>query len=325
MNEYYIAWWNLENLFDVYNSRQRPDWLRKALKKELEGWTEGILELKIRQLGSIIKKMCGGNGPDLLGVCEVENKPVLNQLVAELSDLGRDYQVKHYNTRDKRGIDVAFIFDANKFTAEQDFSHVILKRTATRDLYQVNFKTTSGRTLMVVGNHWPSRSGGEFESEPYRILAGETLSYWNQRILEEQGKDAAVLIMGDLNDEPFNRSVMDYALATNSRQKVLNANTPRVYNLSWPLLGEGVGTFYFDNFPNVLDQVLVSRGVLDGSSGFSLEKLAGSDHLVKIETFPEMVSDGDYPAPKPFGRPSEELDTDGFSDHFPISVVLKEE
>ena len=146
-----------------------------------------------------------GKGPDILGLCEVENKPVLDLLLSRLSSLQRNYKVAHHDTKDKRGIDIAFIYDGNKFTLKGQYFHVVLKRTATRDLFQVNLKTPSGALLICIGNHWPSRRGGEYHTEPYRIIAAETLSYWNERIFEILGEDVPIIVMGDFNDEPYSR------------------------------------------------------------------------------------------------------------------------
>jgi hypothetical protein len=317
---HYLAFWNVENLFDTVDSPVRPEWLQKTLARELEGWDSEILDRKIGQLSFIIRQMNGGTGPDVLGLCEVENGPVLEKLVQGLAPLGRQYEIAHHDTSDKRGIDIAFIYDSNKFTAQEQFFHVIIKRSATRDIFQVNFETSGGRELIAIGNHWPSRSGGELESEPYRMTAGQTLSHWMERIEEIKGDDAAVIVMGDFNDEPFNRSITDYALAGNSATKVLNSRSPRFFNLMWPFLGQGFGTHYFDNFPNVLDQFWVSKGIVNGRSGFRVE--AGS---VKIEKYPPMVTPGSYPVPVRFGRPAGKLNKDGFSDHYPVSVMLLEE
>jgi len=316
---HYIAFWNVENLFDTVDSAQRPAWLQRKLANELEGWDGQILGRKIELLASIIRQMNGGTGPDLLGLCEVENRPVLEKLRQGLAPLERQYKIAHHDTGDKRGVDVAFLYDGNRFTAQEQFFHVILKRAATRDIFQVNFRTTAGRELIAIGNHWPSRSGGELESEPYRMTAGETLSYWMERIEELKGNDVAVVVMGDFNDEPFNRSITDYALAGNSDTKVRKAQSPRLFNLMWPFLGQGLGSHYFNNFPNVLDQIWISKGIVDGQSGFSIEE--GS---VSIEMFDPMVSPGSYPAPVRFGRPSEKLNRDGFSDHYPVAMILRE-
>lgn len=319
MKTHYIAFWNVENLFDTEDSADRPEWLQKNLAKELKGWDGEVLDRKVSQLSLIIRQMNKGAGPDLLGLCEVENRRVLEKLVQNLAPLGRHYEIAHHDTNDERGIDVAFIYDSAKFTAKEQFYHVILKRAATRDIFQVNFKTTGGRELIAIGNHWPSRSEGELESEPYRITAGETLGYWMDRIEDLKGNDAAVIVMGDFNDQPFNRSITEYASADNSRTKVMNSRSTRLLNLMWPALGQGLGTYYFNNSPNVLDQFLISKGVVTGRSGFSV-----GVEPVKVEMFKQMVAAGDYPAPIKFGRPSEKMNTEGFSDHYPVSMLLHE-
>ena len=317
MAEYFIAWWNLENLFDIQKSQDRPEWLKKALARELAGWTAGVLNRKVSQLASIIMKMNDGKGPDLLGVCEVENWGVLDKLIAALSTLGRSYGVAHHDTEDKRGIDIAFIYDAGQFTAHEQFHHTILKRSSTRDLFQVNFKTKSDRLLVAIGNHWPSRLGGQYESEPYRILAAETLSYWIERIQEIHGRDVPVLVMGDFNDEPFDRSMTEYASSERLKKKVSYARNPKLLNLMWPVMGNAIGTHYYDNEPAVLDQFLVSRGMILTRS--DLKAVDGSAQVFVTE---EMKT-GRYEAPRRFGRPSKELDEDGFSDHFPITMAIE--
>lgn len=196
MKTHYIAFWNVENLFDTEDSQARPEWLKKELANELKGWNSEILDRKIEQLAFIIRQMNGRKGPDLFGLCEVENKPVLEKLVQGLAPLGRQYAIAHHDTSDKRGIDVAFIYDQNVFTASEQFFRVILKRNATRDIFQINFKSVDGKELIIIGNHWPSRTGGEFEREPYRMIAGETVGYWMEKIDDIKGRDSAVVVMG---------------------------------------------------------------------------------------------------------------------------------
>ena len=325
-------WWNVENLFDIVNSPRRTEKLERTLKNELKGWTQDILDLKINRLSKIISKINQSHGPDILGLCEIENRHVLELLVKIIRQQlpSRNYKIVHADTEDRRGIDVAFIYDKNKFEVEKDnktgkdlvFSHFVMKREATRDILQVNFKTKpSGKRLVLIGNHWPSRSGGQYESEPYRIVAGETLGYFHQRILDVNEKDddrnTAILAMGDFNDEPFNRSITDYALSTGSLLKVKLADNPRFYNLIWSLMTNSVGTFYFNNFPNLLDQFMISKGIV-AKKYFQIK-----NNSTEIIRFPEMVQ-GKYEIPINFGRPSEKLNKKGFSDHFPIAVTLEE-
>lgn len=115
MPVHHIAFWNVENLFDIERSPRRPDKLERAIGKELEGWTQAQLNAKIEQLASIIRQLNGGAGPDLLGVCEVENAHVLGLLREALVPFGRDYQIAHADTGDQRGIDVAFLYDGARY------------------------------------------------------------------------------------------------------------------------------------------------------------------------------------------------------------------
>lgn len=326
MNTFYITWWNVENLFDIEDSDDRPDYLRSRLRSELKGWNEDILDKKLNQLSSVIRKLNNGLGPDILGVCEVENKTVIDKLMTKLTSMNRNYEVAHHDGSDNRGIDIAFIYDADLFSAQEQFHYEVLKRSSTRDLFQVNMKTAKGREFILIGNHWPARSSGIYESEPYRIIAAETLSYWIQRIFEIRGSDIPVLVMGDFNDECFNRSMVDYGLSTNSEVKVRYSNIPRLYNMMWATHNAGIGSYYYNNFPLTIDQFLVSKGGILKGSKLQVGRFSG-DEKVKIEMLPEMVSTGRYPNPIRFGRPSSKSTyhpETGYSDHYPISIILNE-
>ena len=316
MESKYIAFWNVENLFDIKNSPRRSEKLQRTIGGELAGWTQNILNKKIAQLAKVITSMNEGKGPDILGVCEVENAHVLELLAAAISQNGAAYNVVHHDGSDKRGIDVAFFVREGDFDIGPIFSHEILKRSATRDLLQVNLNIGE-KKLVLIGNHWPARSGGRYMSEPYRIIAAETLSYFHERIHSIYGKDVAVLAMGDFNDEPCDRSLTEYALAERSVTKVLNARSPKFYNAMWGILGAGDATHYYDNAPNVLDQILISKGLLSGASGIK----ANLDS-VKIIKHPDMISGGKYPAPIRFGRKNK-MNVKGYSDHFPICIKIE--
>lgn len=321
-SQYQFAFWNLENLFDVENAppERRSDKLKRAIGTDIQGWTQTLLARKVTQLASIICQMNDGRGPDFLGVCEVENEYVMDLLVQNLASLQRTYAIAHHDTPDQRGIDVGFIYDSNLFTAEERFNHFVMRRTATRDILQVNFRTSKGRLLVVIGNHWPARSGGEETSAVYRAISGETLAYFHGRILEVKGLATPVLAMGDFNDEPFDPSLVDYALSTRSRQKVVNSRIPRLLNLMWRITGERMGTYYYDNFPYVFDQFLANKNLVKEN-----ESIRALPDSVAVIRFPEMVSPGDYPRPLPFGGMGKPVDENGFSDHFPIAFTLVEQ
>ncbi len=328
--DHYVAWWNTENLFDVEDAPpdRRPDKVKRAIGDDIKGWTAEKLGKKINQLGSVIAQMNGGAGPDLLGLCEVENRFVLDLLIADLAVRlpGRTYDVAHADTDDARGIDVAFFYDTAHLEVPpgETFFHVVMRRNATREIVQVNFTTKATRqTWAVFGNHWPSRSGGQFESAGYRQIAGETLAYFHQRVLEVHGGTTPVLAMGDFNDEPFDISLVTHALSTRQADKVVNAKVPLLWNMMWPLLGDRArhadGSFYFENQPNMLDQFLVNRQMIVEGSPLHIEESS-----VEILRFPGTSHQGDYPRPIPFGGLGKPVDLNGFSDHFPIGAVVTE-
>ena len=350
MEQYFIAWWNLENLFDVENSTQRSDRLKEILKEELMGWNDEVLNKKISQLAKVVSKMNDGNGPDILGVCEVEDGPVINKLVNKIKDtVPRAYEVVHEQYDDKRGIEIAFIFDGSKFEIAKDsktgtdlvFSHRVLREEATRNILQVNLKIKNSNTpIVLIGNHWPSRTIGDLQTEPYRIAAADALSYFHKRILEEHGEDTPIIVVGDFNDMPFNRSLMDYAFSTPYREQVANSkHIPFFYNLMWPLITQGFGTYYFRKkepdpchdkyitYPNMLDQFMVSKSIaFEKRIRVKKDSVRVNKVIGEYSLFEEKYS---YEVPKKFGRPTKcgepsEMNKEGFSDHFPISFIIQE-
>ena len=287
MENYLVAFWNLENLFGPEDHPHRIPWVQKDLGSDLVGWTHELYQRKLNQLSRIIRKMKNESGPDILGVCEVEDRYVLADLVTTLSPLlpNRKYELV-YATADlsSRGIDTAFIFDTNHFSVDPAlvFNHFVMRRTGTRDILQATFRLkTSGNELVVMANHWPSRYGysGAESSAGFRATAGETLSYWHKRILEEapSGNRTPVIAVGDMNDDPWDNSLTINARATRERGDVERAMSDRFYNFTWEYLNSKVvdkngntreldGSLYFDGNGNLFDQILANRPLVDSDS-----------------------------------------------------------
>jgi predicted extracellular nuclease len=334
---YHLAFWNLENLFAPENHPGREAWIAQRLANELAGWDQVLFDQKLTRLSEVIAFLNNGAGPDLLGVCEVENKFVLDELIKKLDVAlpNRRYSAVHADsTRDQRGIDTAFLYDRQRLgtVPAELFSHWVMRRTGTRDITQASFTTAGGRALIVLCNHWPSRSGGApEESRGFRAVAGETLGYWHERIREERGDDIPVLAFGDFNDEPYDLSLTVNANATRERDDVLRARSARFYNLAWRYLSQDVtdragamrklhGTLYHQGNGNLFDQILVSPSLLKAAS-----RVRVLDDTAKIEPLPAMVDDKATPAPRRFGiGNAAKVDVTGYSDHFPVSVVIEE-
>jgi len=312
--QHYVTWWNVENLFDVRNSPRRPEWLENKLNAELKKWTRTILNAKLKNLARIMQLINDGKGSDIYGLCEVENQYVLQLLADRLNDAlpERSYEIILHNSDDKRGIDIGVIYDTNKY------SYRITKRSPTRDILQIELVTKKGNNLVLMLNHWYSRLSGKYFSEPYRIISAETLSYWVMRTQQELGADTPILVMGDFNDEPFDRSMTEYAQSTSSKKKVVSGRNPYLYNLMWNLFGKEVGKHTYGSEILLIDQFLASKGLLKRDAQLKVKE--GS---CKIEVFATMVK-GKYNAPVKFSSRKNTYNKKGVSDHLPISVVIEE-
>jgi len=321
MSNINIAWWNLENLFD-HETAVRDAALKSKLKRELKGWTATIRNNKVAQLSQVIKLLFNGHGPALLGVCEVENEAVMERLANAMTLPGRDYSVVSHASDDARGIDTSFIIDQNELTVVSTDHQVVVKRTATRDLFWARLRVNAtGAEFVAVANHWPARSAGQYASEPFRILAGETHAYIISQLLDEdQGgqKNLPIISMGDYNDEPFNRSIQEYMLGTRDPGRVRYSKSGHLLNLMWPLMqGHDPGTYIYGSNWNMLDQFLVSYGMLRTASSVRINQDS-------VGVFRPDILKASSGKPRRFSRPSAKrgADLDGYSDHFPITVEL---
>jgi len=344
--QHFIAFWNLENLFAPANHPDRIPWVEKQVKADLKGWTKALYQRKLSQLSSVICQMKGGAGPDILGVCEVEDLKVLKDLAATLNSglSARRYDVV-YATADlsSRGIDTAFLFDKKVFTVDKKFvfNHFVMRRTGTRDILQATFRSVgSGNDLVVMANHWPSRSGGggPERSAGFRATAGETLAYWHQRVFDLAPKKdrTPVLAMGDMNDDPWDSSLTINALATRERGDVQRGTSAKFYNLSWEYLESPAtdnkgksrvleGTLYFRSNGNVFDQILANRPLIDTKKDSGFKLVPDTAGIIAV---PEMVSHKKGEGPIRFGLPkgnaATNVNRDGYSDHFPVGVFVRE-
>jgi predicted extracellular nuclease len=340
MADYQVGFWNLENLFAPEDFPSREPWIAKAVAKDLAGWTQALFDAKIGQLASIIAALNGGAGPDILGVCEVENRYVLDQLTGAVNArlAARRYDVVHADsTADHRGIDTAFLYDDRQFSVDPAavFSHFVMRRTGTRDITQVTFTTPGGHELVAFANHWPSRSGGPVEeSAGFRAVAGETLAYWHERVRETRGSDMAIIALGDLNDQPWDASVRFNANTSRERGDTSRAESARFHNLAWNYLDVDAvdhkgnprpidGTLYHQDDGNVFDQMLVNRSLLNGERGLTV-----LDNTATIAGVPAMVDHAVGEGPIRFGLPKGDAATNvnknGYSDHFPVTVTIRE-
>lgn len=316
-----VAWWNLENLFDHENAQRDPE-LKSRLASELEGWTAAVRDRKISQLANIIRMMFDGEGPALLGVCEVENEEIVKRLADAINLPQRRYETVSHNSPDARGIDTSFIVDTKQLAVVSTHHQVVIKRSATRDIFWTRLRNNATNAEFVtLANHWPSRSAGQYMSEPFRMLTGETHALITSRMLDEElggDRNLPILSMGDYNDEPFNRSMQEYLLGSRDPGRVRFSRSGHMLNLMWPLMhGHDPGTYLYSSTWNMLDQFLVSYGMVRTASPVRVDQ--DSVTIFRPET---MI--GSSGRPRRFSRPAAKggVDEDGFSDHFPILLKL---
>lgn len=344
MNEFMIAFWNVENLFAPEDHPHRVKWVDAQISADLQGWSASLYNRKLDQITRITRQMNSGEGPDILGLCEIEDEHVLHDLASKVNAAlpARSMDVVHA-TADLsfRGIDTAFIFDSNIFSVDPSlvFNHFVMRRTGTRDILQATFKKNdTGAEIVVLANHWPSRSGGAAESAGFRATAGETLGYWHERIAEmaPMKERTPVLALGDMNDDPWDGSLVFNARATRERGDVERASSTHFYNLTWEYLKTHAtnhqgktrvldGTLYYRSNGNLFDQILANRPLLDRKNDTPFKLLNGSAGIL---AFPEMVSHRVGEGPIRFGLPkgnvAKNVNQNGFSDHFPIGVMIRE-
>jgi len=307
----YIAAWNLENLFDLIDDPEKRD--EDFLPDGKKEWTKEKIDKKLEHLTRVISSMNGGKGPSILGVTEVEHQHLVDTML--IRHFGqRNYKIAYAESLDKRGIDNGLIYDVDIFSLNYiDTLKVELESGyPTRYVFHVNLTHKYGAEINLFVNHWPSRSGGEEKSRPNRIKAATILKE-NIDQLFSCNVNSIIIALGDFNDEPDNRSIME----------VLNANyfvcdeeldEGTLYNLSSKIFLEGNGTYLYRGDWNMLDQIIASNGAI---SKENFHYLCNSFELFKPNFM--LTKSGKYKgAPTPTFGGSKYLG--GYSDHIPVGA-----
>ena len=308
-DEMTVAFWNVENLFDTVDDPkvEKDEEFTPAQPKK---WTTERLEIKLKNLARVISDMDDGQGPAILGLCEVENRDVVELLVRKLQPIKRKYAIVHQDSPSFRGIDCALVFDAGIFKLEES-RFIRIEGETTRDIVEVRLSRL-GNSLTVFVNHWPSRGN----PEEARIKVATLL---RKRIDELLKQDAAAdfLIIGDLNDMPVDKAV-GTTLRTWGNADELRPGV--LFNSIWDHHKAGRGTYVYQNRWNTLDHVILSPGLLD-DRGFSWvrgsTKVVQSDYQMYVSKNPKSI-----PVPSRSYTGSNFHDN-GFSDHLPVACRVR--
>jgi len=316
-----IGFYNLENLFDTIIDPDTTKILQEDFTpKGSKNWTSDKYWEKINNMAKVIADLGTEvipSGLDLLGVAEVENKAVLEDLVNNKNIKNRNYQIVHYESSDKRGIDVALLYNPAHFKvlSSTNYSLRTLDTTFfTRDQLLVNGEL-NGELIHVIIAHWPSRRGGEKRSRPKREVAADLARSIIDSLQKVEPK-AKILFMGDLNDDPTNSSVKRH-LKTVAKKE--NATTKFLFNPWESYYVKGIGTLAYRDTWNLFDQIIVSAPLTktDYSSYRFYKAIIYDKPYMK-------QSSGRYKG-YPFRSYAGGAYVGGYSDHFPVYLFLIKE
>ena len=334
-----VAFYNFENLFDTINNPETHDdeWTPAGA----QNWTGEKYRQKLKNLSKVLSDIGtpeNSNAPTLIGASEIENRGVVEDLIKEPKIANFDYGIIHFDSPDKRGIDVALLYQ-KKYFKPTSYSNIPLylfknketikeddkeeteneevkipsqkNRVFTRDQLLVT-GYLEGEEISIIVNHWPSRSGGEKASSKFREEAGKL----NRRIidsLQQINPNAKVITLGDLNDGPYNKSVKE---ALGAKAKKSEVPEFGVFNPFEEMFYKGMGTLAFRDSWDIFDQIIITESLIKPDFGsFKFWKAGIFNRSYLIQT------SGKYK-----GYPLRHTLTEiGFSDHFPVYIYLIKE
>ncbi|MDO8368536.1 MAG: endonuclease/exonuclease/phosphatase family protein [Saprospiraceae bacterium] len=310
-----IGFYNLENLFDTLDSPTTND--ADFLPQGRLYWNTQKYTSKQANMSRVISQLATELTPDglaLLGVAEIENRKVLEDLVAQPDLKARNYQIVHYDSPDERGIDCGLLYQPKYFqvlgsravpVALKDLKTGLVD--FTRDILYVA-GIFDGEPLHVMVGHWPSRRGGEAGSGWMRAAAAGVCKHLTDSI-QAVNPDAKIVLMGDLNDDPDSRSL---AQVLKARRSTLKMKPGDLYNPMYDLYKSGNGTLAYKDSWNLFDQMIVSKGLVNKSTG--------GWQLYKAHVFRRpwlLQTEGAFRG-YPFRTYVGDIFINGYSDHLPV-------
>jgi len=311
-----IAFYNLENLFDTINQPEVND--EEFLPEGPYLWNSKKYLEKLEHMADVISKIgidVTPDGPAVIGVSEIENRSVLEDLVKQPSLKSRNYRIVHFDGPDRRGVDCALFYNPKyfKMTNAQSRPFIIAGDTSfhTRDQLVVS-GIFDGEPMHFVVNHWPSRSGGQKGSEYKRLGAANVTRSIVDSLLAIDPK-AKIMVMGDLNDDPIDKSVKK-VLNTATDEKVMLDG--QLFNPMAKMLKNGIGSLAYRDSWNLFDQIILSQALLGEDKTTYKYYKAVVFNKTWITT-----KDGTFKG-YPFRTYSYGSYIGGYSDHFPVMVFI---
>jgi hypothetical protein len=314
-----IGFWNVENLYDTLNDPKKQD--EEFLPDGDKAWTGSRYWVKIDHLAKVISEMATDATPEglsILGLCEIENKNCLDDLVKDPKLRSRNYQTILIEGPDARGVDPGLIYNPKHFKVTKVVTYGIIlpydTAHKTRDQLVVS-GSYFGEPLTIIVNHWPSRSGGEMKSRPGRIVAAKMAKHIADSVTKLDPKNK-VIIMGDLNDDPTSESIKK---GIKTYGDLSDQKEGFYFNPMEPLFKKGIGTLAWQDSWNLFDQTLLNKALLpNGFKTFEFYKAF-------VFNKPYVKSDFGNFKGYTFRTYSGAEYTGGYSDHFAVYILLLKE
>lgn len=312
-----IAFYNVENLFDTINDPKTKD--DEFLPTAINRWNTEKYNLKLEHISKVIKEIGEDNGfkcPTVMGLCEIENKQVIKDLISTPNLISFNYGFEHFDSRYERGVDVALIYQKERFIVVNSKAYPLIIPEKpdfnTRDQLLVS-GILDGEAIHFIVNHWPSRRGGEKRSAPMREAAAKLCRYIVDSIYKTDST-AKIIIMGDLNDDPTNESIVKHLEAQKTKKSTKSYG---LYNPMYELFKKkGIGTLAYNDKWNLFDQFIVSYPLIS--------KNVGGYKFVKAGVFnkPYLIQKEGQFAGYPHRTYVGNTFMGGYSDHFPSFIII---
>ncbi|PIQ24853.1 MAG: endonuclease [Bacteroidetes bacterium CG18_big_fil_WC_8_21_14_2_50_41_14] len=309
-----FAFYNVENLFDTINDPAIND--EDFLPESENPWNTERYNHKLDQLTKVMNDIDKSGFPSIFGLCEVENKLVVEQLINHPALQKSGYQIIHKDSPDERGIDVALLYQPSVYQPLQNrFIRITLPENPdnkTRDILYSKGLVSERDTLHLFINHWVSRWGGQEETEPARQYIAGLIKTITDSIMQTN-PDANILIAGDLNDNPTDASLLNFLQA---KEVVPTPTGKTLYNMSLALYKSGEGSLYYKSW-DMFDQIIVSTAMLTGAGGMKVA--ADKQTVIKHDYLLFKPKNGE---PRPNRTASGKKYFGGFSDHLPVYLEM---
>lgn len=310
-----VVSYNVENLFDTIDDEIKKD--EDFTPNGRKNWDVNRYKDKLNKLSKVLIEI-DPSYPEIIGLIEIENKKVIEDLINETDLKNANYDIVHFEGPDIRGIDVALLYKNNSFKVLSSkpipISFPFDSTYKTRDILHVEGILKEMDTVNFFINHWPSRRGGIPKSQPKRTHVASVLKHHVDSIFD-RNINSKIIIMGDFNDNPTDKSVFEILEANNIKKPF---NKRYLYNLMFnEFNNDGFGSYLYRNNYNMLDHIIISHSLFNIDKGYSTNYESG-----KVFS-PLWLCDENNDKKEPFRTYKGPNYLNGYSDHFPVYFVLK--